>query len=114
MSVLFAAVAIFVGVLFVRALGEKEIRTGLLTYGLLCAATAVGMFRLRRWGRSLALVMAMGNAGLGTLSLLAVVIARRGPYLGPTILLVVSVVLAYVLSRPVFTLPEDAGGPSDE
>lgn len=112
-AALFAAVAGFVGVLFVRALGEREIRTGLLTYGVLCAAAAVGLWRVRRWGRSLAIVMAMGNAGLGTLSLLAVLIARRGPYLGPAILLAASLVLAYVLSRPVFTLPEDAGGLGD-
>jgi hypothetical protein len=101
-GVLFAAITVFVGVLFVRALEREEIRSGLATYGLITAAAAFGLWRRRRWGRSVALLFALGNAGLGALSLLSVIIARRGPLLGPSILLVASVALAYVLSRPVF------------
>ena len=114
MAVLFAAVTVFIGVLFVRALGEREIRSGLATFALLSAATAIGLWRVRRWGRSLALLMALGNAGLGTLSLFAVLIARRGPLLGPAILLAASVVLAYALSRSVFELPVDSGADADD
>jgi uncharacterized membrane protein (DUF2068 family) len=114
LSAFFAAVTIFVAVLFVRALGEREIRTGLFTYAALCAATAIGLWRVRRWGRSLALLMALGNAGLGTMSLLAVLIARRGPLLGPGTLLVASVGVAYLLSRSAFALPVDMGASSDD
>ena len=113
MSAVFIAVGLFVSVLFVRALGEREIRTGLFTYGALCVASAVGLWRVRRWGRSLALVMAIGNAGLGTLALLAVLISQRGSYAGPALLLVVAVTIAYLLSRPAFTLPEDMGAERD-
>ena len=75
MSGLFAAVTVFILVLFVRALTEKEIRTGLFTFAVFTAVTAIGMWRIKRWGRSLALVVAIGNVGLGALALLAVLMS---------------------------------------
>jgi hypothetical protein len=107
MSGLFAAVTVFIVVLFVRALTEKEIRTGLLTFAIFTAATTIGMWRIRRWGRSLALVVAIGNVGLGALALLAVLISREGGWIGPAILLVTSLGLGYVLGRPIFNLDDD-------
>jgi uncharacterized membrane protein (DUF2068 family) len=104
---LFAAGTVFVAVLFVRSLGEREIRSGLLTYGLLTGAGAVGLWRRRRWGRNLALVIAIGNVGLGTLALLAVILSRKGDVIGPGVLLVVSLALAYALSRGVFNFPDE-------
>lgn len=104
---LFGGVTVFVGFLFARALTEREIRSGLLTYGLITGAATVGLWLRHRWGRSVALVFALGNAGLGTLSLLSVMLARRGPLIGPAILLAASVVLAWALSRPVFSLPDE-------
>lgn len=103
-AALFAAATVFIAVLFARALGEREIRSGLLTYGLLTGTAAVGLWRVRRWGRSLGLLIAMGNIGLGTLALLAVIMSRRGNALGPALLLVTSVGLAYALSQRVFNL----------
>lgn len=105
----FAVTAVFVGVLFVRALTEREIRSGLFTYGAMCVATAIGLWRMRRWGRNLALIIAMGNIGLGTLALLSVMLARRGPVVGPVVLLVISLAMSYWLSRPAFDVPEDIG-----
>ena len=102
-----SAVTIFVLVLFVRALGEREIRSGLLTYGLLTGAAAVGLWLVRRWGRSVALIIAMGNAGLGALALMAVLISRRGDVVGPSVLLVASVAMAWLLARGVFDLPDE-------
>ena len=110
----FAAVAIFTAILFVRALGDDEIRSGLFTYGLFAAAIAVGLWRMTRWGRSLALIMAIGNAGLGALSLLAVVLAERGDAVGPGVLLLLSLGAGYALSRSVFDLPQDIGVPLDD
>ncbi len=107
MSGLFAAVTVFILVLFVRALTEKEIRTGLFTFAIFTAATAIGMWRIRRWGRSLALVVAIGNVGLGALALLAVVMSKEGDLLGPAILLGASLVLGFVLGRPIFTVEDD-------
>jgi hypothetical protein len=106
-AVVFAATTAFVGVLFVRALGEREFRSGLLTYGIITAVAGVGLWRQRRWGRSIALIFALANAGLGALALLSVILARRGPLLGPTILLVASVAFGYVLSRPIFAVDDE-------
>jgi hypothetical protein len=104
---LFGAATVFIVVLFVRALGEREIRSGLATVAILTGAAAVGLWRRYRWGRNLALVIAISNAGLGTLALLSVIIAREGPVVAPALLLAASVVLAYGLSRPVFNLPDE-------
>ncbi len=77
-----------------------------MTYGIITAVAAVGLWRRRRWGRSVALIFALANAGLGTLALLSVILARRGPLLGPVILLVASVAFGYVLSRPIFEVDD--------
>lgn len=76
-------------------------------FTLLTGAATVGLWRRRRWGRSLALVIALGNIGLGTLALLAVILSRTGDMIGPSVLLVVSLILAYVLSRRVFNFPDE-------
>lgn len=107
MSALFAAVTVFIVVLFVRALTEKEIRTGLLTFAIFTAATTIGMWRIKRWGRSLGLVVAIGNVGLGALALLAVLMSKEGDWIGPAVLLVASLGLGYLLGRPIFNLDDD-------
>ena len=114
MAALFGAVALFCAVLFVRALGEREIRTGLFTYVLVFGATAFALWRLKRWGRSVALLMGMANFALGVLSLAAVTLSDRGPVLGPVIVLVISGVVTYLLTRPVFELPADRGVSADD
>ncbi len=107
MSGLFAAVTLFILFLFIRALTEKEIRTGLFTFAIFTAATTIGMWRIRRWGRSLALVVAVGNVGLGALALVAVLTSNEGGWIGPAILLVASLGLGYMLGRPIFNLDDD-------
>jgi peptidoglycan/LPS O-acetylase OafA/YrhL len=106
-AALFGAGTLFVLVLFVRALTHNTFRSGLMTYAIFTGAAAVGMWRRRRWGRGVALVVALGNIGLGTVSLLAGIVDRRSPVLGPVILLVTNVALAYWLGRPVFSFPEE-------
>jgi uncharacterized membrane protein (DUF2068 family) len=97
---LFAAATVFFAGLFVYLLLEKqEIRTGVATYGLLTAIAALGLWRLRSWGRSLALLITLMSAGLGTLTLLSVLFAREGSVIVPAIVLVASVAASYWISR---------------
>jgi hypothetical protein len=104
---IFAATAVFCAVLFVRGLGRDEIRSGTFTYGLACAAVAWGLWRLVRWGRSFALIIVVGNVGLGALQLITVLVTRRGNVVAPVVVLIVSLVLGYLLGRPVFELSQD-------
>jgi hypothetical protein len=104
---LFAAITVFIAVLFARGLGRGEIRSGLFTFGLVTGIATFGLWRRRRWARGVALVIALGNAGLGTLSLLSVIIVRDGPLLGPALLLVGSVALGIALSLRVFNFPDE-------
>ena len=103
----FAATTVFMATIFVRALGEREIRSGVLTFALASGAAAIGLWRRTRWGRGLALVMALGNAGFGTLAVLSVIISGRGSLPGPIVLLIVSTAVAYLLSRRVFEISYD-------
>jgi hypothetical protein len=104
---IFAATAAFCAVLFVRGLLRDEIRSGTFTYGLACAAVAWGLWRLVRWGRSFALIIVVGNVGLGALQLVTVLVTRRGNVVAPVVVLIVSLVLGYLLGRPAFDLPQD-------
>src|SRR5439155_1832339 len=97
MAGLFAATTVFVLVLFVRALDlHHDIRTGLFTYAIFTGAATIGLWRVQRWGRSVALVIALGNAGLGALATLSWLVSRRGQLVGPLVLLVTSSLLAYL------------------
>lgn len=95
-------------VLFLSALSAGEVRSGLFTYAIFCFAAAWGLWRVKRWGRSVALVLAMGNIGLGGLVLVSVLISNEGDAVIPSVLLGSNVVLGYVLSRPIFDLPADS------
>jgi hypothetical protein len=104
----FGAVTVFIAVLFViDIVRDHEIRSGLFTYGVFTTATVVGLYRRKRWGRSLALVVAMGNFGIGTLVLLSAIMSRQGPIVGPVVLLAISTLAAYVLSRPMFNFTDE-------
>lgn len=106
MAVPYAGAAIFYGTVFVANLADGEIRSGLLLFVLFVVAAAIGLAAVQRWGRSLALIVAIGTAGIGALSLLASILGE-GSALGPAVLLGVSVALAYLLTLGVFTLPEE-------
>jgi hypothetical protein len=101
----FAALTAFFGAQFTAGLAAREVRTGLLLYIFFTAAAAIGLALVRAWGRAFGLIVAIGNAGLGALSLLAVILSGDGRALGPAALTVVSIVLAYTLTLRVFTLP---------
>jgi hypothetical protein len=101
----FAALTAFFGAQFAAGLAAREVRTGLLLYIFFTAAAAIGLALVRAWGRAFGLIVAIGNAGLGALSLLAVILSGDGRALGPAALTVVSIVLAYTLTLRVFTLP---------
>ena len=108
MAVLFTLGTLVVGALFVYEIEHRhQIRSGLLTYAAFTGATAYGMWRMRRWGRALALVVALGNAGLGTLVLLSALATHQGSKFLPATLLGTNIVLGYLLGLRVFTLPDE-------
>lgn len=94
-------------VLFVRALDRHPatIRSGAFSYGLFTAITAFGLWRERGWGRSVALIIALGTSALGVLQILSSVVTHRGPLVGAIVLFVVSTGLTFLLSLPVFNPP---------
>jgi hypothetical protein len=102
-SVLFAAVTVFVCVLFVRAISvHHEFRSGLFTYAMATGAASVGLWLQKSWARGIGLVVALGNVSLGILALLAGIFGKNGQVLGPGLLLAGSAVLVYVLTRPAY------------
>ena len=97
-----AATAFFVWFFVYEVVQKDEIRTGVATYALLTGLTTVGLVLRRSWGRSLALLISLASAGLGTLTLLSVILSRDGSPFVPVIVLVTSAAVAFWLSRPVF------------
>jgi hypothetical protein len=97
-----AATAFFVWFFLYEVIQKDEIRTGVATYALLTGLTTVGLALRRSWGRSLALLISLASAGLGTLTLLSVILSRDGSPFVPAIVLVASAAVAFWLSRPVF------------
>ncbi|HVE93242.1 MAG TPA: hypothetical protein VNE62_13225 [Actinomycetota bacterium] len=86
-------------------LGRREVQTTSLFYALLFGACAAGLWTATRWGRTLALLVSLGNAGVATLGLLATLVSSRALAAGPAALLVISGALAYLLTRRWFALP---------
>jgi len=97
-----ASAAFFVWFFVYEIVRRSEIRTGVATYALITGVTTVGLVLRRSWGRSLALFLSLASAGLGTLTLLSVILSREGSVVVPVIVLVASLVVAIWLSRPVF------------
>lgn len=64
--------------------------------------TAVGLLLAKGWGRLLALIIAVGNAGLGVLMLLAAIPRGEVSPLAPALFLAINALLAYWLTRPSF------------
>jgi uncharacterized membrane protein (DUF2068 family) len=86
---------------------KHQVRTGLLMYGLFTGAAAYGLWRMRSWGRAMALVVALGNAGLGSLVLLSALVSHQGSKLVAGVLLATNVALGYVLGLPVFSFHDE-------
>ena len=106
MAVVFAAATAFSVAVFVARLAEREVRTGLAFVAITTGASAVGLWMRARWGRSLAILVTLANAGVGTLILLAAIL-DRSPALGPAVYLAVNVAAAFALTRSWFGLPSD-------
>jgi hypothetical protein len=102
-----AATAFFVWFFVYEIVRKDEIRSGIATYALLTALAAAGLLLRRSWGRSLALLISLASAGLGTLTLLNVILAREGSPVVPVIVLVASAATAFWLSRPVFEVRDE-------
>jgi hypothetical protein len=105
-----ASTGFFVWFFVYELVRESEIRSGVATYALLTGLTTVGLVMRRSWGHSLALLISLASAGLGTLTLLSVIFSRDGSVFVPVVVLVASAAVAFWLSRPVF----DAAAVRDE
>jgi hypothetical protein len=103
-AVFAASTAFFVWFFVYELVAKDQIRTGVATYGLVTALTAIGLWRARTWGRTLALLISLSSAGLGTLTLLSVIFSREGSPIVPVIVLVTSGAFAFWLSRPAFEI----------
>lgn len=107
MALPFAGAAVFLGGIFAGALAARTFRSGVAFLVPILGLCAAGLWMVRSWGRSIALIIAVGLAGLGALSLVAALVAPEASPVGPAVLCAVSVAVAYLLSRPVFTLPSE-------
>ena len=108
LGAIFAAATLFFIWFFVYEIVRKdEIRSGIATYALLTGLATAGLLMRRSWGRSLALLIALASAGLGTLTLLNVILARDGSPYVPAVVLAASGAVAFWLSRPVFEMRDD-------
>lgn len=101
MAVIYAIPA---GVLVTLAFSERQALAGSLALAPLFAVCAVGLWRLRAWGRTLALLVAFGNAGVATLGLLGAILSST-PVLGPLLFLLLNGGIVFALSREWFSLP---------
>lgn len=111
MAAAFAFPAAYGAAVFAGGLSERRVRPGLLFVVLLTAACSAGLWLGSSWGRSLALLVTLANAGVGTLQLLAVIVEGRASVLGPAIFLGLNVAAAFLLTRKWFAAtPSTAGG----
>lgn len=106
MALPFVAVTLFLMAMFVAGLVERTFRASLPVYIVLMGTSAVGLWRVRSWGRSIGLIVAIGNAGIGALALVASMVSGEF-HLGSALLLAASMGVAYGLSTQPFTLPTD-------
>lgn len=107
MALPFAGAAVFLAGIFAGSLAARTFRSGVAFLVPILGFCAAGLWMVRSWGRSIALIIAVGLAGLGALSLVAALVAPGASPAGPAVLCAVSVAVAYLLSRPVFTLPSE-------
>ncbi|MEX2393397.1 MAG: DUF2127 domain-containing protein [Actinomycetota bacterium] len=99
-ALVFAVGAALCAVLFGRGITQDRILSGTFTYGLACAVVGWGLWRGVSWARPVALIIVVGNVGLGALQLVAVIVSDRGNLVAPIIVVCVSVLLGYLLGRP--------------
>lgn len=107
MALPFVGAAVFLAGIFAGALAARTFRSGVAFLIPILGLCAAGLWMARSWGRSIALVIAVGLAGLGALSLVAALVAPGASPVGPAVLCALSVAVAYLLSRPLFTLPSE-------
>lgn len=103
MALVFAAGAAYGGALFAGSLSERKVRPSLLFVVLLTASCAAGLWLESSWGRSLALLVVLANAGVGTLQVLAVIVEGIDSVLAPAIFLGVNIAVAFLLTRKWFS-----------
>lgn len=98
LATVFAVGAAYTVASFAGSLSGRTVRTGLLFYALVFAASAAGLWRGESWGRSLALITALTGVGFGALSLIAA-LGRRDASTVPAVVLAASVVVLVLVAR---------------
>ncbi len=106
MALVFAVPALMLAASAVMGLTRGRVVVVAFALAPVFAACAVGLWLMRAWGRSLALIVALGNCGVATLSLLAAIL-EQGRSVGPALFLALNAAVAYALSRPWFALPQE-------
>ena len=88
----------------IAGLLRRDVLIGPLAAAPLFAVVALGLWMRRGWGRTLAILVALANAGLAALALVATIAGGASP-VGPALFAAVNAGIAVALSRPAFTLP---------
>ena len=109
-AVVYALLTAYFIVVVVRALlGQPAtLRGANLGFAMFSAAATCGLWMCSQWGKTLALLMALGTSSLGVIAVLTVLVSHHGALVGWIAVFLVSTALTYVLSRPIFNgLPYD-------
>ena len=104
MAVLYAIPAAVVIGWGVAGVAQGRVEVGALMLAPVYLVAAAGLWMTRRWGRTLALVIALTNLALGTLTVISAILAGAFPS-GGILFGLINLLLAYALSRPWFALP---------
>ncbi|HVL82034.1 MAG TPA: hypothetical protein VM840_10645 [Actinomycetota bacterium] len=104
MAVLFVLPALVVVAWGVVGLRDGRVEVGALMLAPVYVACAAGLWAVRRWGRTLALVVSLTNLALATLTVLSAILAGAVPT-GGLAFAALNLAIAYALTRPAFALP---------
>jgi peptidoglycan/LPS O-acetylase OafA/YrhL len=106
-ALVYAVATIYFASVVGRALAQHPptIRSANLGFAMFAAAASYGLWIETQWGKTLALLIALGTSSLGAIETLSVIVSHRGPLLGWILVFVVSTALTYLLSLRIFNQP---------
>ena len=104
MALLFLLPAVVIAGWGVVGAREGRMEVGVVMLAPVYLLCAVGLMLTRRWGRTLALVIALTNLALGTLTILSAFLAGATP-IGGVLFAAINLAIAVALTRSWFALP---------